>query len=103
MTIEDFYSMGASTIISFDTTNWHHDYFMMLDDKTKPNGRWSWCGPTCTRHVVQIESDVEQDVFVTAHTWDRRSYPTECQHKNLVHSISMLGASSVDTFKDGAH
>lgn len=51
--------MGQSTVISFDTTNWFYDYFLMLDDQTGPNGSWSWCGATCTRHVVEIESEVE--------------------------------------------
>ena len=32
MRIEEFYSMGDSTIISFDTTKWHNDYFLMLND-----------------------------------------------------------------------
>ena len=32
MRIEDFYNMGQSTVISFDTTNWFYDYFLMLDD-----------------------------------------------------------------------
>ena len=68
MRIEEFYSMGDSTIISFDTTKWHNDYFLMLNDQTEPNGGWSWCGKTCTRHIVQIKSDVEQEVYVTAHT-----------------------------------
>lgn len=54
MTVEDFYSQGQSTVISYDTTNWFHDHFLMLDDKTSPNGAWNWCGKTCTRHIVQI-------------------------------------------------
>ena len=52
---------------------------------------------------MQIESDVEQDVYVTAYTWDARSYPDECHEKNLKHSIYMLGASTIDTFDSGAH
>ena len=32
MTIENFYNMGQSTVISFDTSNWYYDYFLMLDD-----------------------------------------------------------------------
>ena len=103
MTIEDFYSMGQSTVISFDTTGWYYDYFMMLDDKTPPNGGWQFCGKTCTRHIVQIKSDVEQDVYVTAHTWDARTYPDECHVKNKKHSIYLFGAPTIDTFEKGAH
>ena len=103
MTVEDYYEQGQSTVISYDTTGWYSDHFLMLDDKTGPNGGWQWCGKTCTRHIVQIESDVEQDVFITAHTWESRSYPSECKKKNKVHSIYMLGAYSIDTFEKGTH
>lgn len=44
-----------------------------------------------------------QDVFITAHTWEARSYPNECKKKNKVHSIYMLGATSIDTFEQGTH
>ena len=43
-----------------------------------------------------------QSVFVTAHTWDKRSYPLECQKSNLVHSIYLEGDFTVYTFKEGA-
>ena len=58
MTIEDYYSLGLSTIFSFDTTDWHYDAFLMLNDQNKPNGLWPWCGKTCTRHIIVIESEV---------------------------------------------
>jgi len=32
MTIEDFFSQGQSTVISYDTTGWHNDNFLMLND-----------------------------------------------------------------------
>lgn len=78
MTIEDYYNQGLVTIISFDTTDWFEDHFLMLDDKTTPNGEWEFCGPTCTRHIIEVTSSVAQDVYVTVHTWESRSYPREC-------------------------
>lgn len=59
MSIEDYYEMGVSTIISFDTTGWYNDNFLMLDDDTDSPGSWSWCGPTCTRHTISITSSVD--------------------------------------------
>ena len=90
-------------MISYDTTGWFYDRFLMLDDQSGPNGSWQWCGATCTRHIMQIESSVQQDVFVTAHTWEARTYPNECKNKNKTHSIYLLGASSIDTFEQGTH
>ena len=52
MTMRDYLSQGLATIVSYDTTNWHSDYFLMLNDTTDSPGSWSWCGATCTRHLV---------------------------------------------------
>jgi len=73
----------------------------MLNDNTQPNGSWSWCGATCTRHHVQITSEIDQSVYVTAHTWETRSYPKECLKTNKMHSIYRMGDFTVDMFKDG--
>jgi len=103
MTIADYYKQGLASLISFDTTDWFGDHFLMLDDNTADSpGSWSWCGETCTRHRVQITSDVAQSVYVTAYTWEKRSYPTECQKKNKVHSIYKENDTTVYTFKEGA-
>lgn len=102
MTIEDFHSQGLATIVAFDTTTWYHDFFLMLNDRTVSPGSWSWCGETCTRHYVQVSSAMAQTVYVTAFTWEKRSYPTECQSSNKMHSIYMEGDFTVYTFKEGA-
>lgn len=102
MTIEDYKSQGLATIVSFDTTNWYYDYFMMLDDRTNNPGSWSWCGETCTRHYIEVTSSMAQTVYVTAFTWEKRSYPDECQKSNKMHSIYMQGDFTVYTFKEGA-
>ena len=34
MTIEDYYRQGIVTVVSFDTTDWFEDHFLMLDDTT---------------------------------------------------------------------
>ena len=78
MTIEDYHRQGLVTVISYDTTGWNTDYFLMLNDSTGPNGKWEFCGATCTRHSLEVYSDVAQDVFITLHTWENRSYPSDC-------------------------
>mmetsp|Transcript_30626 Transcript_30626/g.37838 ORF Transcript_30626/g.37838 Transcript_30626/m.37838 type:complete len:152 (+) Transcript_30626:1471-1926(+) len=74
----------------------------MLGDREGSKGKWSWCGATCSRHSLKISSEVAQTVYVTAHSWEKRSYPEECQHKNLVHSIYLEGDTTVYTFRNGA-
>lgn len=103
MTVEDFYNQAESTVISFDTTSWSYDYFLMLDDQTKSPGDWDFCGETCTRHKVNVTSSIDQPVYLTVHTWDQRSYPKECQKKNKAHSIYMQGDFKIEMFRDGTH
>jgi len=102
MKVEDYLKQGSQTLISFDTTEWFNDHFLMLNDRTKSPGSWSWCGPTCTRHLIEVTSDVAQDVFVTAHTWEPRSYPAECRKRNFSHSVYMDGAYTIDLFREGS-
>ena len=40
---------------------------------------------------------------MTTHTWEARTYPTECNKKNLLHSVGVIGAPTIDTFETGAH
>ena len=103
MTVEDYHKQGVSTVISYDTTDWFYDYFLMLDDQTDSPGSWSWCGETCTRHTLEVTSDVDQDVYVTAQTWESRTQPTECRKENKIHSIYRDGDFRVAMFKDGAY
>ena len=58
MKLEDYFSQGLASLISFDTTDWYYDKFLMLDDNTDSPGGWSWCGSTCTRHILSISSSV---------------------------------------------
>ena len=99
MRVEDYLVQGGATIISYDTSGWHHDHFLMLDDKKEQNGSWNWCGKTCTRHYLEISSSVEQYVFITVHTWENRSVPRECRKSNKLHSIYKSGAYNIDTFR----
>ena len=72
--IEDLYESLESTFINYDTTEWHLGSFMMLDDPAEKNGRDRNCGYRCTRHKVIITSEVDQTVWVGAHTYRYYSY-----------------------------
>ena len=90
MTIEDYHSQGLVTVISYDTTGWYHSHFLMFRDILQEvPGEWEFCGVTCTRHKLDVTSDVAQDVYITLHTWENRSYPAGCLHTsgNKPHSI----------------
>jgi hypothetical protein len=80
VSFEDYVQHFEVTMISYDTEKLHQDYFLMLDDPSSNPGKWSWCGPTCSRHTLTVTSEVDQNVWFTAHTWDKRGKPDECEH-----------------------
>lgn len=103
MTISDYHEQGVSTVISYDTSDWYNSHFLMLNDQTDSPGTWSWCGATCTRHTLDVTSEVDQNVYVTAHTWESRTQPIECKEENKIHSLYRDGDFRVAMFKDGAY
>ena len=68
--LSDFMKVMANSYINKNTDGWGYDYFLRLDDKTRPNGQLPDCGKKCVRHELQITSEVMQDVWVSAHRWD---------------------------------
>jgi len=78
MPIGLYKSAFEETEVSHDMTNWSSDYFLMLDDTTTSPGRFRWCGSTCTNHKMILESDTTQTVFLTVHTWHKRTMGVAC-------------------------
>ena len=78
MPIGLYKSAFVVTEVSHDMTNWSSDYFLMLDDTTTSPGRFRWCGSTCTNHKMILESDTTQTVFLTVHTWHKRTMGVAC-------------------------
>ena len=75
MSIEDFQVQFSRTVVNFDPTGWHHDYFLATNDDSQqenPQGTWD-CGLHCTRHELTLESAADQEVYITAFMWDARS------------------------------
>ena len=47
--------------MNFDVHDWYNDAFLKLNDDSvqeNPGGFW-WCGQDCTRHYLDVSSDVE--------------------------------------------
>mmetsp|Transcript_3792 Transcript_3792/g.4355 ORF Transcript_3792/g.4355 Transcript_3792/m.4355 type:complete len:171 (+) Transcript_3792:1096-1608(+) len=101
MCVEDFQKEFGYFGANLNTTKMKHDYFLKLNDTTKPNGTKSWCGAKCTRHKIAVWSKVAQQVYVTANTWDNRGSPGKCNEKAthpLKSSIGPAPSGSYFTF-----
>ena len=91
MDFADYYTMFAESFIVMDSSDWFSGSFLKLNDTsaaTNP-GSYEWCGRKCTRHVLTITTEVEQEVIITAHTWDSRCMAKKCVSKTtgLIHSL----------------
>ena len=109
MLLEHFKSQVQYIGINYDTSNWHHDYFLALNDTKEESkeGEWNFCGSDCYRYKAYVKnmSDQPNVVHVGAHTWRPRSIPNkaECQEAigysaNRAHSIYREGDRRVYTF-----
>ena len=67
--IDTYIDNFAETTISYDATNWSTSKFLKINDQTDKAGKKPTCGETCTAHEFKLTSDVDQKVFITAHTW----------------------------------
>ena len=109
MSIEDYCKLFVETYFSFDTTDWHYDYYLNLDNPDKPslgkNGQFSWCGYNCERHELTLTSSVDQEVYVTAHTWDSRNMAESCANRtsSKMHSIKLASSDTAFSFRYGSH
>ena len=72
--VEDYLEQMDVTFINYDTSNWAHSYFMMWNDPMEETGNHFWCGPTCTKHVMWVKSDIAQEVRIGAHAYRFYTY-----------------------------
>ena len=73
--LEQYLDVMDFTYVNYDTSFWHHSYFMLWDDEAIQNGETMECGDRCSRHTLSIESDVAQRVWIGAHTYRFYTYP----------------------------
>ena len=79
MTISDFKRYFNITTVNYDTSAWHHAYFLALNDDGTGGepGQHAYCGSDCTRYSVTVKntSDKTNKIHVSANVWRERSYP----------------------------
>jgi len=82
----------------------HYDYYLNLGNTGGSPGSFPWCGASCTRHLLEVTSEVDQDVWINAHTWDKRMIPDQCESArgSKSHSILIPGVRNAQAFKHGA-
>ena len=82
MSIEDYVSEFDMTEVNFNKDDMHMDFFLMLDDQTKNQpGIMPNCGKDCIHHKLRVVSDVDQEVWITAHTWSDHALPEQCKQE----------------------
>ena len=80
MSIEDYAKKFELTDINYNTKGMHQASFVSLDDlKKKVDACQLEWGDKCRRHTLTLKSDVDQTVWLSAHTWDLRTLPKKCQ------------------------
>ena len=79
MNVKDYRARFFVTFVNINNEKMHYDYFLKLNDNSEPSGRSMYCGKDCTRHHLTVVSPIEQEVWITAHTWEDRDYPEKCK------------------------
>ena len=78
MSVNDYKTEFASTMVNKDMTNMHQDYFLMLNDDGSKAMEGEKYYATNTLHKLTITSDVDQNVRVITHVWEDRGFPKKC-------------------------
>ena len=79
MSYDDYFRSFRLTRVSLDTSSMGESHFLMLNDQLDSPGSWPFCGSECTRHMLTLTSEVDQTIYLTAHTWDDRGMAAQCK------------------------
>ena len=93
MELSDYYAHVADTTISFDTSNWHHAYFLGLNDAVKQ-------GVAFSEHSLTVTSEVAQKVYISTHTHIMRDQPRECYGDYHVNKVWQIGGQDKENYHD---
>ena len=94
MDLDTYLSQFYMTIINKHTDTMHRSHFLMFNDTSEYKGRLPWCGSDCSLHEFFLTSEIEQTVYISAHTWPQRSYPAECtDYSNSYDSLNLMWVS----------
>lgn len=104
MEVSDYAKWFDTMYYSLDTEKMYYDYYLNLGNKGGSGaGAYNWCGAQCSRHLIELTSEVDQTVFVTAYTWDDRMITDACtESQRKVHSVFAPGQKSIMTFNGGS-
>ena len=95
ISIEDYLQYLAYTTISYDVQDAYQEYFLVLND-TYVNEADDQipCGENCTHHLFYVQSEIEQEILISAHSWDDKHYLGNCMENSTTQNI--LWVPSVD-------
>lgn len=101
MTVTDFATHFDSVYFSLDTEKMFYDYYLNLGNKGGSTGAYSDCGASCSRHLFELTSEVDQTVYVSAYTWDDRMITDKCtESPRKNHSMNAPGQPWRIAFKN---
>lgn len=99
MDITSFKQSFKYTSINYDLADYHREHFMVLGDTTtaaQSPGTGYYCGSSCVAHTFKITSAVTQEVHISSHLHDDRSYPLDCRPDKFWSGIKYNFGSSYD-------
>ena len=101
MSIEDYAKSFEETNVNYNPQSMHQASFVRLNDDKTGAVDCATKGPKCGRHTLVLTSDVDQTVWLTAHTWDARTLPKKCQTQQGEHLFFIEGTDE-DSMYDSA-
>lgn len=91
MPVDLFKAEVYEMYVTYHTEGWSYAKFLRLNDTGGQAGAWDNCGASCTRHNLKLKNDhsSSQTVYLSAHTWQHRPYPSDCKTyaRDTRHSI----------------
>ena len=85
MAVEDFATQFEETHINYNTAGMSNASFVRLNDDKTGAVDCATKSAKCGRHTLTLKSDIDQTVWLTAHTWDARGLPTKCKTNKAGH------------------
>ena len=92
ISIEDYKEYLEYTTISFDVSEAYQAYFLVLNDTYVKPGMKQDCGVNCTVHKFYVQSEIDQEVLISAHSWDDKHYLGDCMQHSAEKNIMWIPA-----------
>ena len=92
ISIKDYKEYLEYTTISFDVSDAYQAYFLVLNDTYVKTGTEQDCGVNCTVHKFYVQSEIDQEVLISAHAWDENHYFGDCIEHSADKNIMWIPA-----------